>query len=123
MNSVLWMVAAITLGQPTPTEFKPGTQTWPQWRGPARDGFVAAKSPAWPDKIDENSLKPNWTVKDLGPSYSGTIVGETLVYTTQTVDKKTEIVTAYDRATGKPVWTKKTLCFLKSTATTTRKRP
>ncbi len=103
MNSALLLVAFSLCGAP---ELKPGPETWPQWRGPARDGFVAAKSPAWPDKLDANTLKPNWTIKDLGPSYSGTIVGEAMVYTTQTVDKKTEIVSAYDRTTGKPVWTK-----------------
>ena len=106
MNSALWLAAALSMGGSPATEFKPGPQTWPQWRGPARDGFVAAKSPAWPDKLDANTFKPNWTVADLGPSYSGTIVGEKLVYTTQTLDKKTEIVTAYDRATGTPVWSK-----------------
>jgi outer membrane protein assembly factor BamB len=104
MHTALWLAAALSLGGSTATEFKPGPQTWTQWRGPARDGFVAAKSPAWPDKLDSDTLKPNWVVKDLGPSYSGTIVGESLVYTTQTVDKKTEVVTAYDRTTGKPVW-------------------
>ena len=78
--------------------------TWPQWRGPARDGTVAAKSPPWPAKLDDASFKQLWTVDKLGPSYSGPIVATDLVFTTQTVDKKTEIVTAYDRKTGKEKW-------------------
>jgi len=82
----------------------PPAATWPQWRGPTRDGLVAAGSPAWPNTLGEANFKKQWSVPDLGPSYSGPIVSATLVYTTQTVDKKTEVVTAYDRATGKFRW-------------------
>lgn len=40
----------------------------------------------------------------LGPSYSGPIVGETAVFTTETKDKKTEVVHALDRKTGRELW-------------------
>ncbi len=75
---------------------------WPQWRGPNRDGLVAG--PAWPDKIAGDALKQVWRVENLGPSYSGPIVAADRVFTTQTVDKKSEVVTAHDRKTGKELW-------------------
>lgn len=75
---------------------------WPQWRGPTRDGQVSA--PKWPDKLAGDALKQVWRVDQLGPSYSGPIVAADRVFTTQTVDKKTEVITAHDRATGKELW-------------------
>ncbi|MBP3956538.1 PQQ-like beta-propeller repeat protein [Gemmata sp. G18] len=75
---------------------------WPQWRGPARDGTVTG--PAWPDKLEGGALERVWRVEKLGPSYSGPIVATDRVFTTQTVDKKTEVVTAHDRKTGKELW-------------------
>ena len=41
---------------------------------------------------------------NLGPSYSGPVVVGDRVFITQTVDKKTEVVTAHDRKTGKELW-------------------
>jgi outer membrane protein assembly factor BamB len=40
----------------------------------------------------------------LGPGYSGPIVSESLVFTTETKDKKREIVRAFDRHTGEQRW-------------------
>jgi outer membrane protein assembly factor BamB len=73
--------------------------TWPQWRGPTRDGQVTG--PAWPD--DLKGLTPRWRV-EFGPSYSGPIVAGDRVFTTETKDKSEEVVTALDRATGKVIW-------------------
>jgi outer membrane protein assembly factor BamB len=78
--------------------------TWPQWRGPSRDGFVAKGSAAWPAKLDDKALTKLWSADDLGPSYSGPIVSADKVFITETVDKKEERVTAYDRKTGKQAW-------------------
>jgi outer membrane protein assembly factor BamB len=75
---------------------------WPQWRGPTRDG--QAPGPAWPDSLKDDALKQAWRVEDLGPSYSGPVVAADRVFTTETVDKKTEVVTALDRKTGKELW-------------------
>ena len=89
---MLLTLAALTLAaDPAP---------WPQWRGPTRDGIVA--SAAWPDTLA--GLKRVWRADDLGPSYSGPLVSEKAVFTTATVDKKREVVTAFDRATGKQLW-------------------
>jgi outer membrane protein assembly factor BamB len=75
--------------------------TWPQWRGPTRDSHITGT--VWPEKLDTNHLREVWRVA-LGPSYSGPIVGTDRVFTTETKDKKFEIVTAFDRATGKELW-------------------
>ena len=74
---------------------------WPQWRGPDRDGQFTG--PAWPEKLDTNHLQRTWRV-DLGPSYSGPIVAGDRVFTTESKDKKFEVVTAFDRKTGKEIW-------------------
>ena len=74
---------------------------WPQWRGPTRDGQISGA--VWPEKLDTNHLQRAWSV-ELGPSYSGPIVSADCVFTTETKDKKLEVVTAFDRKTGKQVW-------------------
>jgi outer membrane protein assembly factor BamB len=76
--------------------------TWPQWRGPNRDCITTG--PAFPDKLD--ALKQSWRV-ELAPSYSGPIVLADRVIVTETVDDKTESARAFDRATGKELWTAK----------------
>lgn len=75
---------------------------WTQWRGPARDGTFDGL--AWPASLDTNSLRQAWSAA-LGPGYSGPVVTPTLVYSTETVSKKLERVTAFDRSTGKVRWT------------------
>jgi outer membrane protein assembly factor BamB len=75
--------------------------TWPQWRGPHRDGQVSG--PAWPERLDTNHLRQVWRV-ELGPSYSGPIVGTDRVFATESKDKRFEVVTALERSTGKELW-------------------
>ncbi|MFM2444024.1 MAG: outer membrane protein assembly factor BamB precursor, partial [Pseudomonadota bacterium] len=75
--------------------------SWPQWRGPNRDGHFTG--PVWPEKLNTNHLKRIWRV-DFGPSYSGPIVAGDRVFTTESKDKKFEVVTAFDRQTGKQLW-------------------
>lgn len=74
---------------------------WPQWRGPTRDG--QARGPAWPANLKRDCLKQRWRL-ELGPSYSGPIVASDRVFVTETRDRKTEMVRALDRKTGKEVW-------------------
>ena len=74
---------------------------WPQWRGPHRDGSVAAER--WPDRLDEAHLVRQWTVP-LGPSYSGPIVYGERVFVTETFEKRDEIVRALDRTSGEELW-------------------
>jgi outer membrane protein assembly factor BamB len=58
----------------------PVPATWPQWRGPARDGFAAG--PDWPDTLAGDALTQRWRVEELGPSYSGPVVGADRVFIT-----------------------------------------
>lgn len=74
---------------------------WNQWRGPNRDGLVPGDT--WPGSLDKKALTRLWRVK-LPPSYSGPIVSETTVFVTGTENKKTEVVLALDRKTGKELW-------------------
>ncbi|MFO0819031.1 MAG: PQQ-binding-like beta-propeller repeat protein [Pirellulales bacterium] len=74
---------------------------WSQWRGPTRDGQISGVD--WPNSLKDEHLKREWRV-ELGPSYSGPIVTADRVFTTETVDRAKEVVRAFDRATGKPVW-------------------
>ena len=75
---------------------------WGQWRGPNRDGFVAADR-RWPDGLDESRLEKRWRL-DLGPSYSGPVIAGQAVIVTETRDKKTEHVRALDRVSGQELW-------------------
>ncbi|QDT92960.1 PQQ-binding-like beta-propeller repeat protein [Gimesia algae] len=79
----------------------PGPSDWSQWRGPNRDGVI--KATEFPDSLSEQSLTQVWKIP-LGPGYSGPIVTADRVFVTETVDKKTEVVRAFDRATGKLIW-------------------
>ncbi len=74
---------------------------WPQWRGPTRDGRVDGA--AWPDRLRDGRLARRWSV-ELGPSYAGPIVAGDRVFTVETRDEEEEIVHAFDRTTGAPLW-------------------
>jgi outer membrane protein assembly factor BamB len=74
---------------------------WNQWRGPQRSGHVPATT--WPKRLNKTNLQQAWRIP-LGPSYSGPVVSDELVFTTSTENKKTEVVTAFQRSTGKVVW-------------------
>jgi outer membrane protein assembly factor BamB len=74
---------------------------WPQWRGPTRDGHAVGES--WPNSLGDDRLKLAWRV-ELGPSYSGPVVAGDRVFTTETSEQKTEVVSAYDRRTGDRLW-------------------
>ncbi|EMI54633.1 PQQ-binding-like beta-propeller repeat protein [Rhodopirellula sallentina] len=73
---------------------------WNQWRGSERNCRVAGA--AWPTQL-EGKLERVWEHK-LSPSYSGPVVQDGKVFTTETLDKTTERVTAYDLASGDQVW-------------------
>ena len=75
---------------------------------PGRNGGVqttTARRAVLPGPIGcpRTRLTQLWRVP-LGPSYSGPIVAEDLVFTTETKNKETEIVYALDRKTGKERW-------------------
>lgn len=101
MRNYVYSIVVVLLVAAEPLAAEP--PTWPQWRGPMRDGTVPAE-PVWPVSLKGDALTVKWTLTDLGPSYSGPIVGGDYVYTTETVDRQTEVVRAWDRATGEGVW-------------------
>ncbi|MEM7583349.1 MAG: PQQ-binding-like beta-propeller repeat protein [Acidobacteriota bacterium] len=72
--------------------------TWPQWRGPHRDG--RAGGPAWPDGL--GGLRAEWRV-ELGKGYPGPIVAADRVFVAETLGEN-EIVRALDRTTGRELW-------------------
>ncbi len=95
----LALTGAMLCAQPLWTVASDGD--WPQWRGPERNGHFIG--PAWADRLDTKHLQQTWRM-ELGPSYSGPIVSGDRVFTTETKDKKFEIVRALDRNTGKELW-------------------
>ena len=81
------------LGQPKEIE---KTSSWPQWRGPDRNGIIS-KDSAWPSKIDKETITEKWRVS-LGKGYSGPVVSQDLVFTTESVDDDDP---CYNREDGK----------------------
>ena len=75
---------------------------WDQWRGPSRNGQVDARFP-WPRHLSADSLELLWE-QPLEPSYSGPIVRDDVVYVTETINKQSERVTAFDVASGNSRW-------------------
>ena len=92
----LWGVCP---GEVSPTR---GTATWPQWRGPQRNGIVEAGT-QWPDKLDSTHLVQIWR-HEIGKGYPGPIVSSNRVFTVETLEKKREVVRALDRHTGEKIW-------------------
>ncbi len=76
---------------------------WSQWRGPNRDGAVVGTE--FPDAFGER-LELIWE-RPHQASYSGPIAVGDLVFTTETVDREFESVTAYSLSTGETKWTAK----------------
>ena len=93
--SVVMALSAVTstaqsrpLSEPAQPDAPSGV--WNQWRGPNRDGHCPGDW--WPERLTKDNVQRLWRV-ELGPSYSGPIVDETTVYTTETVGKQDEVVT------------------------------
>jgi outer membrane protein assembly factor BamB len=78
------------------------SQDWSQWRGPGRDGSVAATAlpPTWP-----SAVTPAWRV-DVGEGYSSPVVSGNRVFVHSRRDPE-ELVTAVDLQTGKVLWQQK----------------
>ena len=92
------LAAAITLVS-FPTFATAESGTWNQWRGPNRDAVVTEAS--LPNSLADLELA--WEVP-LGPSYSGPVVWESSVITTETVDDQFERLLAFDMASGEKRW-------------------
>ena len=99
-RSIAFFLFAVLLSCQTIPAAEPA-ETWPQWRGPNRDGF--SPGPEWPDSLAEDRLSLQWRV-ELGPGYPGPIVAADRVFVAETENEENEIVRALDRATGKELW-------------------
>lgn len=77
-------------------------QEWSQWRGPARDGSVAAKNTptAWPE-----GLRETWRV-DVGEGYSSPVISGQSAFVHARRDPE-EIVFAINLKDGKVLWQEK----------------
>ena len=77
-------------------------QDWSQWRGPGRDGSVAASAlpPTWP-----SAVTPAWRV-EVGEGYSSPVVSGNRVFVHSRRDPE-ELVTAVDLQHGKVLWQQK----------------
>ncbi len=97
MRNWLWTLALCSLGT---TNLLAESPDWNQWRGPSRDGVL--QDAKWPEAL-QGRLSLVWEHAH-GPSYSGPIVSNGLVFTTETKDESVELVTAYDLQTGEQKW-------------------
>jgi len=70
---------------------------WPQWRGPTRDGHVAAPSSAWP-----KTLKQDWQVK-VGVGHATPVVVDGKIFVFARQDEQ-EVLLCLDAITGKELW-------------------
>jgi len=76
-------------------------ETWPQWHGPTRAGFV--RETAWPASLSQDHVQLAWHA-DLAPGYPEPIVAADRVFVAESKDEKLEIVRALDRQTGRQLW-------------------
>jgi outer membrane protein assembly factor BamB len=93
MKTVLYVIFLLAFAHPTIA------QEWNQWRGPSRNGAVAAASEpkVWPDKLNQT-----WRV-EIGEGYSSPVVEKGRVFVTGRRDPD-EIVIAINLADGKVIW-------------------
>ena len=100
---LLPMISLIAVSFLTDSEFaQQSSGDWNQWRGPNRDSIVSDAS--WPSKLD-GALNLVWE-KPHSPSYSGPVINGDLLFTTETIDKTSERVTAHKLGTGEVEWTR-----------------
>jgi outer membrane protein assembly factor BamB len=96
MNKLVSIAFLLALSQST------FAQDWNQWRGPARNGSVAAANTpsSWPEK-----LRQTWRV-EVGEGYSSPVVSGGRVFISSRQDPD-ELVIAINLADGKVVWKQK----------------
>ncbi len=91
--------AAGALGFSAASRQVESSENWPGWRGPGRTGGVDSQS--WPSSF--SGLQKVWSL-ELGKSYSGPIVFDNRVYTTETIDRRDESLIALNATTGEQIW-------------------
>jgi outer membrane protein assembly factor BamB len=101
VTSLLSGLSALSLILSHASIFPSESGSWPGWRGPHRDGRLSTRN--WPDRLQGAALERKWRV-ELGPSYSGPVVGDGRLFVTETRDSKKEVVTALELSSGKKLW-------------------
>ena len=96
------LLALVGHSEARASQLDDSSDTWPQWRGPNRDG--TAPGEGWGADLSDENFGVKWEVNGLGPSYSGPVVDANRVYITETVDKTTEVVRALNRFSGEELW-------------------
>jgi len=92
------VVLASILAAPAAAADDAPAPTWPEWRGPHRDGTVAGAFPS-----DLAGLARAWRV-ELGKGYPGPIVAADRVFVVESLADESAQVRALDRATGRELW-------------------
>ena len=97
MMKQLCVFAALLTITATPLAQAPAS--WPQWRGPARDGVAASFNPppAWPAQLTKK-----WQAT-VGLGHASPVVEGTRIVVHTRLGNR-EVVTAYDLASGKQLW-------------------
>src|SRR5262249_46746695 len=91
-----------------PAQARPGDPVaneadWPWWRGPAWDGKSRDKKTITKWNTIDNVV---WSTKVPGRGHSSPIVcGDRVFLTTADERAKKQLILAFDRKTGKPLWT------------------
>ena len=99
MHSVLFVIALSVFGAALVAETRQSaTGSWPQWRGPARDGVARLALPAtWPQ-----TLTKRWEVTVGAGHASPVVAGNRVVLHAREGER--EVVRAFDLSSGKELW-------------------
>src|SRR5262245_14050439 len=93
MKTAFYIVFILACAQPIVA------QEWNQWRGPYRNGSLAASNEPqnWPEKLNQT-----WRV-EVGEGYSSPVVSKDRIYISSRRDPD-EIVMAINLVDGKVIW-------------------
>jgi outer membrane protein assembly factor BamB len=102
LGSALAAIPAIAADAAKNNSLASAGPSWPQWRGPNRDGISSETGllRSWP----EEGPKLVWQVEGMGKGMSSVAVANGKIYTLGQIKGDTNLV-AVDQATGKQLWT------------------
>lgn len=101
MKKSMWRGILLTLAV-SGCSFGSEPESWPQWRGPKRDGISASKGllKEWP----EAGPKLAWITEGVGGGYASVSIADGKIFTTGNLENGQAII-ALDQKTGEVVWT------------------
>lgn len=97
------LALAVAIGMAPAAGGQTAAADWPQWRGPDRNGLSKERSllPRWP----ASGPALAWSAANLGAGYGGVSVSGDRIFI-QGMRNRQSIVSALNRADGKPLWSK-----------------